>query len=238
MNAELPEALRSDHETVRFPKEPKSKPEEFSIEEPEFHSETSRAHLSNKPSRSKLNEEGASYIKKGSRKGSERQRSEEGVGSDSSTSTRAKNLQSLFDKWEEAEGHRYEDIQAETTQKTETALGKASQALAEAQNNCAQISELVTQVDKLSDNCFIDEEMDAEPEEEEEADVGEGVQEEVKEENEAQAERFRRAQVIQDIITQVNFEKVLTLFEKVRHLNSLIEYQEEIKVSGIVRSNS
>lgn len=237
MNAELPEPLRSDPEPISVPSKPELDPNEFPMEEPEFRSETPRVMLSSKQSRNKLNEE-ASYIKKGSRKGSERQRSEEGVGSDSSTSTRAKNLQSLFDKWEEAEGHRYEDIQAETTQKTETALGKASQALAEAQNNCAQISELVTQVDKLSDNCFIDEEMDAEPEEEEEADVGEGVQEEVKEENEAQAERFRRAQVIQDIITQVNFEKVLTLFEKVRHLNSLIEYQEEIKVSGIVRSNS
>lgn len=237
MNAELPEALRSDHETVRFPKEPKPKPEEFSIEEPEFHSETSRAHLSNKPSRSKLNEEGTSYIKKGSRKGSERQRSEEGVGSDSSTSTRAKNLQSLFDKWEETEGHRYEDLQAETIQKTETALGKASEALAEAQTKCTQISELAAHVGKLRDNCFIDEEMDAEPEEEEE-DVEEGLQEEVKEENEAQAEGFRRAQVIKDIISQDSFEKVLTLFGEIRHLNSLIEYQEEIKVSGIVRSNS
>lgn len=237
MNAELPEDLRSDHETVRFLKEPKSKPEEFSIEEPEFDSETSRAHLSSKPSRSKLSEEGASYTKKGSRKGSERQRSEEGVGSDSSTSTRAKNLQSLFDKWEEAEGNRYEDIQAETTQKTETALGKASEALAEAQTKCTQISELAAQVGKLNEHHFIDEQINVEPEEDG-ADLEEGIQEEINEENETQAEGFRRAQVIQDIITQVNFEKVLTLFGEIRHLNSLIEYQEEIKVSGIVRSNS
>ena len=116
-------------------------------------------------------------------------------------------------------------------------MEKASQALAEAQTKCTQISELAAQVGKLSELRSNDEQMNVEPEEVG-ADLEEGVQEDVNEENEAQAEGFRRAQTIHDIITQVNFEEVLTLFGEIRDLNSQIGYQEEIKVSCIFRSNS
>ena len=94
----MPEPLGSDLEPIRVPSKPDVDPNDFPMEEPEFRSETPRDKLSSKRSSQRLIEEPDSYIKKGSRKGSERQRSKEGVDSESSITNRATHPQSLSNK--------------------------------------------------------------------------------------------------------------------------------------------